>query len=421
MTKNIVPRADGEGSIGTTAKKWLKGLFGSVFLGTSGIVDSNGNEVLKPESVASAINEITIKNAAAGNAPEAKATGDDTDINFVIRVKGTGAFQVMDGSGNILATFDKVVSAVNYITLLNSATASGVVAKAVGTDTDIDFIIKTKGVGKFQVVDGNDNEIAEFHSVASAVNFLKLLASATGVALSIEAVGTDTDIDIIIVPKNAGKFKTGAGVELTGTGKEFLAKVNTISFTEQVLTSGAAIAWDLKNGNRARLTAEYSFTITITKPSGAIQAELVVTQDGTGSRVMDEIVTQSDATIETTDVDAGTDTITVTVDIPTGARIRFKTSAADLPDPLVVDTIYYAIRVDSTHIKVATTKANAMAGTQINITDQGTGTHTVQQLVKWVGGTLGVLQTAAGGEDIVRLAYKPNDEQWYAQILANFY
>ncbi len=32
-TKNIVPRATGEGSIGTTAKKWLKGWFESVFLG----------------------------------------------------------------------------------------------------------------------------------------------------------------------------------------------------------------------------------------------------------------------------------------------------------------------------------------------------------------------------------------------------
>jgi len=196
--------------------------------------------------------------------------------------------------------------------------------------------------------------------------------------------------------------------------------VNSISFTEQVLTSGAAIAWDLKNGNRARLTAGHNFTITITKPSGAIQAELIVTQDATGSRVMDEIITQLDATIETGDVDAGTDTITVAIDIPTGARIRFKTTTT-LPDPLGVDTIYYAIRVDSTHIKVATTKANAIAGTQINITNQGTGTHTVQQLVKWLGGTLGVLQTAAGGEDIIRLAYKPNGEQWYAQILSNFY
>lgn len=33
MAKNIVPRGDGEGEIGTTNKKWLKGWFGSIFLG----------------------------------------------------------------------------------------------------------------------------------------------------------------------------------------------------------------------------------------------------------------------------------------------------------------------------------------------------------------------------------------------------
>jgi len=361
-TPNQVPRANEEGEVGTSAKNWLKGWFKRLFIGADGIVDVNEKAVIKTEATADAVNYITVKNAATGGGPQVKAEG---------------------------------------------------------TDTDIDFIIKTKGIGKFQILDGNDNEIIEFHTIADAVNFLKTVASATGIALTIEAVGTDTDIDIVITPKGMGKLKTGAGIEMTGTGKELLAKENTVSFTEQVLTSGAAIAWDLKNGNKAILIAGHNFTITITKPSGAIDAVLIITQDGTGSRVMDEIVTQSDATIATGDVHADTDIIDVTIDIPTGARIRFKTTTT-LPDPLGVDTIYYAIRVDSTHIKVATTKANAIVGTQIDITDQGTGTHTVQQLVKWPASMLGVLQTAAGAEDIVKLHYKTADEQWYAELVANF-
>jgi len=362
-TPNQVPRANEEGEVGTSAKNWLKGWFKRLFVGSDGIVDVNEKALIKTEATADAVNYITVKNAAADSGPQAKAEG---------------------------------------------------------TDTNIDFIIKTKGVGKYQILDGNDNEIIEFHTIVDAVNFLKNVASATGVALTIEAVGTDDNIDIVITPKGTGKLKTGAGIEMTDAGKELLAKENTVSFTEQVLTSGTNIAWDLKNGNKAILTAGHNFTITITKPSGAINAVLIVTQDGTGSRVLDEIVTQSDATIATGNVHADTDIIDVTIDIPTGARIRFKTTTT-LPDPLGVDTIYYAIRVSATEIKVASSKANAHAGTQIDLTDQGTGTHTVQQLVKWPGGTLGILQTAAGGEDIVRLAYKPNDEQWYAQILSNFY
>ena len=361
-TPNMVPRANEEGEIGTSAKNWLKGWFKRLFVGSDGIVDVNEKAAIKIEETASAVNEITIKNAATGNAPQAKSTG---------------------------------------------------------TDTDIDFKIKTKGVGNFVIVDGSDNEIAEFHTIASAINFLKFIASATGVTLTIQAIGDDADIDITLTPKGTGKVKTAFGVELTGTGKELLMLINSISFTEQVLTSGAAIAWDLKNGNKAILEAGHDFTITITEPSGALDAVLIVTQDGTGTRVMDNIITQADAAIATGDVDAGTDIITVTIDIPTGARIRFKTTTA-LPNPLGVDTIYYAIRVSATEIKVATDQANAQAGTQINLTDTGTGTHTVQQLVKWPAATLGVLQVAAGAEDLVKLHYKTADEQWYAELVANF-
>ena len=79
----------------------------------------------------------------------------------------------------------------------------------------------------------------------------------------------------------------------------------------------------------------------------------------------------------TTDVNVGTDTITLDIDLATGTGIKFTTTAADLPAPLVVGTLYFAIRVDATHIQVATTYANAVAGTEITLTDQGTGTHTV--------------------------------------------
>jgi len=361
-TPNQVPRTDEEGQLGTTSKKWLKSFIKQMLLGALGLVDENEKALLLGSATVDAVNQITIKNAATGNGPQSQATG---------------------------------------------------------TDTDIDYIIKTKGVGKFQIIDGSGNEIAEFHTIASAINFLKFLASATGVTLTIQAIGDDTDIDITLTPKGAGKVKTAFGMEMTGSGKEFLMKVNALSFTEQVLTSGAAIAWDLKNGNKAILEAGHNFTITITKPSGAVDAVLIITQDGTGSRVMDEIITQSDATIATGDVHADTDIIDVTIDIPTGARIRFKTTTT-LPDPLGVDTIYYAIHVSATEIKVASSKANAHAGTQIDLTDQGTGTHTVQQLVKWPTSTLGVLQTAAGAEDIVKLHYKTADEQWYAELVASF-
>ena len=86
---------------------------------------------------------------------------------------------------------------------------------------------------------------------------------------------------------------------------------------------------------------------------------------------------KSDATIvEETDVAIATDIITITIDIPTGAEIKFTTTDT-LPTPLVVGTTYYAIKVDATHIKVATSLVNANAGIAINLTIVGVGTHTV--------------------------------------------
>ncbi|GAJ19009.1 unnamed protein product, partial [marine sediment metagenome] len=71
-----------------------------------------------------------------------------------------------------------------------------------------------------------------------------------------------------------------------------------------------------------------------------------------------------------------TDKINVSFDIPNGSKIHFSTTDT-LPAPLATGIAYYAIRVDSSHIKVALTKDDALAGTQIDITDYGTGIHTV--------------------------------------------
>lgn len=57
---------------------------------TGYIADANGNEYLKFSQTTSAVNEITIKNAATTNAPEIQATGGDTNIDIKLVPKGTG-------------------------------------------------------------------------------------------------------------------------------------------------------------------------------------------------------------------------------------------------------------------------------------------------------------------------------------------
>jgi hypothetical protein len=83
-----------------------------------------------------------------------------------------------------------------------------------------------------------------------------------------------------------------------------------------------------------------------------------------------------DETFTSTEVNTTNDTITVTRDYTTGEKVRFTTTNT-LPLPLAIDTDYYVIRVDATTIKIATSISNAYAGTQIDLTSGGTGTHTI--------------------------------------------
>lgn len=55
------------------------------------IADANGNEEIIFTTTASAVNEITLANAATGNAPTITASGGDTNIDLSLAPKGTGA------------------------------------------------------------------------------------------------------------------------------------------------------------------------------------------------------------------------------------------------------------------------------------------------------------------------------------------
>ena len=54
------------------------------------VIDTNGNELLKVTATASAVNELTLANAATGGAPTLTASGGDTNIGMKLVGKGTG-------------------------------------------------------------------------------------------------------------------------------------------------------------------------------------------------------------------------------------------------------------------------------------------------------------------------------------------
>ena len=61
------------------------------------IADANGNELLILDTVTSAVNELTLANAATGTSPTFTASGGDTNIGINLTTKGTGTVNTATG------------------------------------------------------------------------------------------------------------------------------------------------------------------------------------------------------------------------------------------------------------------------------------------------------------------------------------
>jgi hypothetical protein len=70
-------------------------------------------------------------------------------------------------------------------------------------------------------------------------------------------------------------------------------------------------------------------------------------------------------------VDTTNDWITTSGDVPNFSRVRFTTSST-LPAPLALATDYWTIRITATTSRIATSYANAVANSYIDLTTQGT-------------------------------------------------
>jgi hypothetical protein len=141
-------------------------------------------ELVKFAETASAVNEITVTNSATGNAPEIAATGDDTNIDLKLTPKGTGKlnldgikFPNADGSSGQALTTD------------GSGVLSFSTISADGT-ADWDTTVKTTG----------------FTATANKGYF----CNTTSAAFTVTLPATPSSGDEVIILDYAGTFDTNA-------------------------------------------------------------------------------------------------------------------------------------------------------------------------------------------------------------------
>lgn len=253
------------------------------------------------------------------------------------------------------------------------------------------------------VVRGAEKGSAKAHDFGVAIAFPVSEIHINQILTMFDTTGLDiAEIATPATPssgRNKLYFKSDAKLyKLDDSGAESLVEAADVWNT---LSDGATVTIDVA-GNKKRfevtLGGNRTFELSnTTNQSGKIILIRII-QDGTGSRTVTWPNLAS--TFTTSDVNTSTEVITVNRDIPTTTHIKFSSTGA-VPTGLVAGTSYYAIRNDATSIKVASSVANAQAGTAINLTAVGSGTHTITTEIRWAGGSAPTLTTGKHRRDMI--------------------
>ena len=214
---------------------------------------------------ASPVNGMKWTATASGSASIMEAYGSDTNIDAEVRSKGSGDVVLADDSGNEILVAADVASAVNELTVTNAAAGDPLFIGPTGGDTNIDFELRSKGTGDVILADVAGNEILVAADVASAVNELTVTNAAAGSPILLNATGGDTNIGVTITPKGSGvvildglTFPAADGsanqiVKTNGSGvlSFVTAKGRSTLISETTISSGTSVE---------QITAKFSAT-----------------------------------------------------------------------------------------------------------------------------------------------------------------
>lgn len=131
-------------------------------------------------------------------------------------------------------------------------------------------------------------------------------------------------------------------------------------------------------------------TFTLSNPSEGKTFMIRIVQDGTGSRTVTWFPAASDTVTITI---AAPGVVTTALDLKTGTPVIFSTTDT-LPTGIVAGTTYYWIRTAATTGNIASSKANALAGTTITTSGSQAGVHTIKPQIIWAGGSAPTLTTS---------------------------
>ena len=219
----------------------------------SHIADSNGNElILFPAAVGSAVNEITVSNAATGVSPSISASGGDANVNLSLSSKGTGRVTVGSTGLGIRDT-----SAAFDVTLV--ATSS--TALAANRQLTVDVV----NAARTLKLNGNLDLGANFTTTTGAIT---LVGQSGGSNVTLPTSGT---VAVLTDATNVGTTPIALN---RASAEQSLTGITGFSTTATAVTSTNSTAISIATGNATGATSNSGAvtidTGTATGTTGAI-------------------------------------------------------------------------------------------------------------------------------------------------------
>ncbi|GEM_PF-2555959 len=159
--------------------------------------------------------------AAVGTASGSLVSTDGTQTLTNKTISTPKVDNIKDTNGNTSIAFAAISNAVNYLTINNGPSGSpgAIGLYAAGTDSNINLNLFSKGSGVVTLRDGNNTLILSAQSVASAINYTKVLNAITGGSPTISAFSaSDTNVSLALAGQGTGTVRLTSGATMpTGT------------------------------------------------------------------------------------------------------------------------------------------------------------------------------------------------------------
>jgi hypothetical protein len=214
------------------------------------VIDTNGNELLKVTATASAVNELTLANAATGGAPVLSATGGDTNIGIALTPKGTGGVVFPAGS----AAAPAITTSGDTNTGIFFPAADNVAATVAGVEG---MRLTSTGLGI-----GTSSPSSPLTITKSSATAIEIPSGAT---YPVNAYGATTGSTQIAIANTGGTSYFGN--ESSGAGTTFSG---TAAYATLLGTSAArSLQFVTNNTVRATLDSSGNLGIGTTSPTTA--------------------------------------------------------------------------------------------------------------------------------------------------------